>query len=380
VPQAKENSALVLPPQDEWAIGQDDMLAYYEWAVSRAPQLVFVEISSVDDDIQVALFEMLGGRQRECCMDGCICSEGASGDKGNHGRVPPDYLATGGLWMPWQHATSWQGEQHHKDDPPASRYAPAPSTESMHTLLGLGLGGSLDWTKTRKIATIRKHRRLPHNYRSYLLPGNRRGFLAQNQAYRFACPSFVPGASNCHAEYILKEWIKGISIADLELDGLGMIVNSTLVDGHSYHERIFGRSTCKGCLDGILGSLSPVEELCNSTLPPGHNLLSIAPRFRTTWLALWSLNSGAAPDEAPEGRAFRFAHELHMAPGESLRDVAQRMGTSVEQLVAINHNRLTHIHNPERPGRGAVICVVPSFRDSKDRMGEHICKKDKEPR
>ena len=66
-----------------------------------------------------------------------------------------------------------------------------------------------------------------------------------------------------------------------------------------------------------------------------------------------------------EGRAFRFGHELHMAHGDRLLDLAERMGTSVEQLVATNYNRLTHIHNPDRPGRDAVICVVPSFRQSK---------------
>jgi len=107
---------------------------------------------------------------------------------------------------------------------------------------------------------------------------------------------------------------------------------------------------------------------------------SIAPRFRTTWLALWSLNAGATPDTVPEGRSFRFAHELHVAPGESLRDVAERMGTSVERLVATNYNRLTHIHNPQRPGQDAVICVVPLFQEAKDRMGEPICKKDDEQR
>ena len=66
-----------------------------------------------------------------------------------------------------------------------------------------------------------------------------------------------------------------------------------------------------------------------------------------------------------EGRAFRFGHELHMAHGDRLLDLADRMGTSVEQLVATNYNRLTHIHNPDRPGKDVVICVVPSFRQSK---------------
>ena len=44
---------------------------------------------------------------------------------------------------------------------------------------------------------------------------------------------------------------------------------TVLYDTRFGRDRLFGRSTCAGCLDGILGSRSPFEELCNSTLPPG---------------------------------------------------------------------------------------------------------------
>jgi len=117
------------------------------------------------------------------------------------------------------------------------------------------------------------------------------------------------------------------------------------------------------------------EELCNTTLPPGASYLTVAPRFDTTWLALWSINSGLAPDMTPEGHIFRFAHEMHLLPGDSIKDIATRMGTTVERILSSNYNRLTHVHNHERPGKNAVLCVVPSFFKSKDRMGQGICDK-----
>ena len=82
-------------------------------------------------------------------------------------------------------------------------------------------------------------------------------------------------------------------------------------------------------------------------------LLKIAPRFRTTWLALWSLNGGTEPDVSEQGRIFRFGHELHLAAGDSLADLATRMGTTVEQIVDANDNRLTHIQNAQRLGEWA---------------------------
>ena len=74
------------------------------------------------------------------------------------------------------------------------------------------MAGWRDWTKARKIAMLRKHRRLPHNYRALLLPGNRRGLVTQNAAFRMACPRFVQGQSMCPAAYTVKEWLKGIAL------------------------------------------------------------------------------------------------------------------------------------------------------------------------
>ena len=351
----KENAALVLPPRSEWTIGEDDMLSYYEWVVHRSPQLVFVDLSSTDDDVQIALFELLGGRQRACCMDGCACSEGESGDKTYYGN--PDHIPTPGgvYWLPWKHVTKWdQATKKFKPVPPSgSIHEASPSIESLDPRHGLGLAGALDWTKKRKIEVLRKHRRLPHNYRALLLPGNRRGLVTENGAFRTACPQFLSGESVCDQAFVVKEWVKAIADSEVELDGQGKIVRTNLVDADDYRARVFGLSTCAGCLDGILGSGSMSEELCNSTLPPGFTLLKIAPRFRTTWLALWSLNGGTEPDVSEQGRIFRFGHELHLAAGDSLADLATRMGTTVEQIVDANDNRLTHIQNAQRLGEWA---------------------------
>jgi len=57
-------------------------------------------------------------------------------------------------------------------------------------------------------------------------------------------------------------------------------------------------------------------------------------------------------------QVFRFAHELRLLAGDRLQDVATRMGTTVDRIFATNYNRLTHFHNPDRPGTNAVcVCV-----------------------
>ena len=47
---------------------------WHDRAVSRAPSLVFAEISSTNDVVQMAQFEMLGGKQEECFVHRCACS------------------------------------------------------------------------------------------------------------------------------------------------------------------------------------------------------------------------------------------------------------------------------------------------------------------
>jgi hypothetical protein len=48
-----------------------------------------------------------------------------------------------------------------------------------------------------------------------------------------------------------------------------------------------------------------------------------------------------------------------------LLTVSMNAGTTVELIFETNRNRLTHIHNPARPGGNSVICVIPSFHEAK---------------
>lgn len=95
--------------------------------------------------------------------------------------------------------------------------------------------------------------------------------------------------------------------------------------------RIFGEATCRGCLAGILGSQSMSEELCNSTLPHGQSLETIAKRFGTTSLALWSLNSGEAPDGIP---VCKLACRLPNACRMPITTQAQRLNFGMSFLIS----------------------------------------------
>ena len=43
---------------------------------------------------------------------------------------------------------------------------------------------------------------------------------------------------------------------------------------------------------------------------------------------------------------YRFAHEYHIRPGETMESIADRFGTDVETLVHLNKNLITSLHNP----------------------------------
>jgi hypothetical protein len=55
--------------------------------------------------------------------------------------------------------------------------------------------------------------------------------------------------------------------------------------------------TCDGCLEGVLGSMAGAEQ-CLMTWGHGENFYTVAAKFQTDWMALWSLNGGDAPDVA----------------------------------------------------------------------------------
>ena len=57
----------------------------------------------------------------------------------------------------------------------------------------------------------------------------------------------------------------------------------------TFEDKAFGTSICSGCLDGIPGS-RPYEEKCNATLGDGETLFTVAAKYDTDWMALWTLN------------------------------------------------------------------------------------------
>ena len=102
---------LLLPPPSQWSLALDDMTSYYALAAKAMPRLAFADVSTLSDMDQIRFFERFGGREKDCCVDGCVCAGG--------------------------------GDDHIE-------------------------AGQLDWLKTLKIAVLQRHQRLGLNYRSWL--------------------------------------------------------------------------------------------------------------------------------------------------------------------------------------------------------------------
>lgn len=60
------------------------------------------------------------------------------------------------------------------------------------------------------------------------------------------------------------------------------------------------------------------------------------------------------------------------------QDIVKRFGTTVEDIVHLNFNLITHIQNPARLKAGDKICVVPVFHQTMDRLGNPICPSDRQ--
>ncbi len=57
--------SMLMPPPKDWFIGADDMSAYYEYVSRTTPSIAFADVSSVDDSLQTALFQV--------CIYMCVC-------------------------------------------------------------------------------------------------------------------------------------------------------------------------------------------------------------------------------------------------------------------------------------------------------------------
>lgn len=93
----------------------------------------------------------------------------------------------------------------------------------------------------------------------------------------------------------------------------------------------------------------------------GENLFTVAHKYGTDWMALWSLNGDDTPEVRSRSTTYRFAHEYHVRAGESMEMIAQRFGVTVENIVDLNRNQFTHIQNPFRVKEGDIICIAPMF-------------------
>jgi hypothetical protein len=90
------------------------------------PHLGFADVTSTEDHVQKYWFEITGGRDDDCCIDGCRCDR------------------------PHPHGVR---------------------------------GGRLDWTKTRKVAVLQRQHRAHNNYRSFIHEGANHFLLLHNQLY-----------------------------------------------------------------------------------------------------------------------------------------------------------------------------------------------------
>jgi len=316
----------LLPPEDEWSLSEDDMTAYYRWATDVSPSLAFADVSSTNDPVQIDGFVRTGGQAQDCCLEGCGCA-----------------------------GTPLYGFRN----------------------------GRLDWTKTRKVQVLQRMKAMPNNYRAWLRSGPRRFLLStqwresndavalQNERLSF-CPRLPVESTVCPPDYQLREWFTRFYLGTVVRDGTGAVIGNTFRD-REYEDRAFGLSICENCLHGIPGGRGEMEESCNATFYSGENLFTVAAKYHTDWMALWSLNGDASPDALGTGTSYRFAHEYIVQQGDTLESIAARFGTTVEALVELNYNIITHINNPFRLHHGDRICLVPNFATHKDRMGNPVC-------
>lgn len=141
-------------------------------------------------------------------------------------------------------------------------------------------GGRLDWTKARKVAVLQRQLRLPNSYRSWIHDSADHFLLLHEAAY---------------AQTTLHTWLSEFARSTITLEN--KINVETKRTQTEVTTTLPHSDTCDGCLDGVLGSTAGAEQ-CNMTWGQGENFYTVAAKFQTDWMALWSLNGGDAPDVA----------------------------------------------------------------------------------
>eukprot|EP00960_Hanusia_phi_P053124 761851-Hanusia_phi.AAC.2 len=226
-------------------------------------------------------------------------------------------------------------------------------------------GGKYDWQKTQRVTIWRRDILIPNNYRIWLDRANpTRHFLLFWED--FVTHQLVVNDTKSYQTSTANTWLYNLvnSRVIFTTISTGIVVSNNLKPSNA--------SICLGCLNGVLGS-GPGEEKCLMSWGPGESSMSVAPMFKTDWLALWSLNGGDSPDLIISQSYYRFGHEYVILPGETLAEIANRFGTTETELTDLNYNLITHISNPYHVMAGDVICIVPHFAAALDRMGNPLC-------
>ena len=115
-----------MPPKEDWNLAEDSVTDALRLIVKVLPNLGFADVTSTEDRVQKEWFAITGGRDDDCCIDGCRCDR------------------------PQKHGVR---------------------------------GGRLDWTKTRKVAVLQRQHNARNNYRSFISEGTNHFLLLHNQFY-----------------------------------------------------------------------------------------------------------------------------------------------------------------------------------------------------
>jgi len=102
---------------------------------------------------------------------------------------------------------------------------------------------------------------------------------------------------------------------------------------------------------------------CLYRVAQGQTLLDIAGLYGVNWLQLWALNKNISrpeghglPGGIKAGDVVHIGQLVLVRQGDSLERMAARFGTTLRQLIALNHDI-----TPTRPlTAGQLVCLVPS--------------------
>jgi hypothetical protein len=117
-------------------------------------------------------------------------------------------------------------------------------------------------------------------------------------------------------------------------------------------------------------ALPKVCVACTWLLGLQESLFSIADRFGSDWITVWSLNPGN-PDTDKSGTSIYYAHPYQVGQGETATSIMTRFGLNVLEISRLNPGRQFY-------NEGDVVCVMPRWTKAVDRNNLYVCR-DREP-